>query len=92
MIQLTDKLAVTADNECYMVGKPVEKAGIGGEKAVYLKDPHYFTTMSQAARYAVSLALRQGVANDEITTLKEFQQKAAAMMEDFTRRLAPLEY
>ena len=32
MIQLTDKLAVTADNECYIVGKPIETVTVNGEK------------------------------------------------------------
>lgn len=91
MIQLTDKLAVTTDNECYIVGKIVPTGGGKTSKAPKLRDPHYFTTMAKAVRYAVSSTLRQGVANSEITTLKEFQEKAAALVEDFTRKLEPLE-
>ena len=34
MIYLTDKLAVTADSECYMVGRPVEAVQESGGKAV----------------------------------------------------------
>ena len=32
MIYLTDKLAVTADSECYMVGRPVETVQESGGK------------------------------------------------------------
>ena len=42
MIYLTDKLAVTADSECYMVGRPVETVQESGgkrRKAPKLRSP-----------------------------------------------------
>ena len=44
MIYLTDKLAVTADSECYMVGRPVETVQESGGKrckAPKLRSPRY---------------------------------------------------
>jgi len=35
MIQLTKDLAITADKHCYIVGKPLQRAG----KGVELRDP-----------------------------------------------------
>lgn len=45
MIYLTDKLAVTADSECYMVGRPVETVQESGGKrckAPKLRSPRYY--------------------------------------------------
>ena len=46
MIYLTDKLAVTADSECYMVGKPRQRAG----KGVSVDNPRYLPGPSRARR------------------------------------------
>ena len=95
MIYLTDKLAITADSECYMVGRPVETVQESGGKrckAPKLRSPRYYSTMAQAVRGAVSTALRQKVAASEITTLQEFIRQEKALQEHFTKLLEPLEH
>lgn len=94
MIYLTDKLAVTADSECYMVGRPVETVQESGGKrckAPKLRSPRYYSTMAQAVRGAVSTTLRQKVAASEITTLAEFVRQAQALKDDITRKLELLD-
>ena len=94
MIQLTDKLAVVADNECYAVGIPVEPVKESGGKrgeAPKLRSPRYYSTMAQAVRGAVSVTLRQKVASDEITTLSEFVRQEKQLHEEFAKRLEGLE-
>lgn len=46
MIYLTDKLAVTADGECYMVGRPRQRAG----RAVSVDNPRYYRSFVQEIR------------------------------------------
>lgn len=95
MIYLTDKLAVTADSECYMVGRPVETVQESGGKrckAPKLRSPRYYSTMAQAVRGAVSTTLRQKVAASEITSLEEFLRQEKALQEHFTKLLEPLEH
>ena len=95
MITLTDKLAVTADSECYMVGRPVETVQESGGKrckAPKLRSPRYYSTLAQAVRGAVSTTLRQKVAASEITTLQEFNRQEKALQEHFTKLLEPLEH
>ncbi len=87
MIQLTDKLAVMADDECYIVGKPRARAG----RAIELRNPSYYTTLAQAARAALSRALRAEVQDGSITTLQGFLQEAERLTADFTEKLKPLE-
>lgn len=94
MIQLTDRLAVTADNECYIVGRVYKRNGSpaeSGEKAVELRDPRYYTTLAQAVRAAASRTLRAGIADGSITTLQEFIREAERITAEFTEKLKPLE-
>lgn len=94
MITLTDKLAVTADSECYMVGRPVEAVQESGGKrckAPKLRSPRYYSTLSQAVRAAVSATLRQKVAEDEITTLQEFIRQEKQLQEEFVKKLEVLD-
>ena len=87
MIYLTDKLAVTADSECYMVGRPRQRAG----RAVSVDNPRYYTTLAQAVRATVSATLRQKVAEDEITTLQEFIRQEKRLQEEFVKKLEVLD-
>lgn len=87
MIYLTDKLAVTADSECYMVGKPRQRAG----KGVSVDSPRYYSTLAQAVRGAVSTTLRQKVAANEITTLQEFIRQEKELQEEFAKKLEVLD-
>lgn len=43
MIRLTDDLALSADANCFIVGRPVEKPGRGPE----LRDMKYYSTLDQ---------------------------------------------
>ena len=87
MIYLTDKLAVTADGECYMVGRPRQRAG----RAVSVDNPSYYPTLAQAVRGAVATTLRQKVATSEITTLQEFIRQEKALEAEFTKKLEVLD-
>ena len=87
MIYLTDKLAVTADSECYMVGKPRQRAG----KGFSVDNPRYYPTLAQAVRGAVSTTLRQKVAASEITSLQEFIRQEQALQTEFTKKLEVLD-
>ena len=94
MITLTDKLAITADSECYMVGRPVETVKESGGKrckAPKLRSPRYYSTLTQAVRGAVSTTLRQKVAANEITTLQEFIRQEKALQTEFTKKLEVLD-
>ena len=87
MIYSTDKLAVTADGECYMVGRPRQRAG----RAVSVDNPRYYPTLAQAVRGAVATTLRQKVATSEITTLQEFIRQEKALEAEFTKKLEVLD-
>ena len=87
VVYLTDKLAVTADSECYMVGKPRQRAG----KGVSVDNPRYYPTLAQAVRGAVSTTLRQKVAASEITSLQEFIRQEQALQTEFTKKLEVLD-
>ena len=94
MIYLTDKLAVTADSECYMVGRPVETVQESGGKrckAPKLRSPRYYSPLAQAVRGAVSTTLRQKVAANEITTLQEFIRQEKELQEEFAKKLEVLD-
>lgn len=87
MIQLTDNLFVTADERNYIVGKPRGKASKGS----LLLSPSYFTAMAQAARCAVSQALKERAANGRITTLRQFVEEQDRLQADFMKKSEPLE-
>ena len=57
MIQLTEKLIMTADKHCYIVGEPRQRAGRG----IGIKDPKYYTTAAQAVKGALATAMRMAV-------------------------------
>lgn len=86
MIQLTKHLWLKADEHCYIVGKPVESRGKGAE----LRNPRYYPTMARAVSGVLSTALRQGVADGSITTLREFIQEQARLQTEFEKLIAPL--
>ena len=87
MIQLTDNLFVTADERNYIVGTARQRAGRG----IVMDSPSYFTAMAQAVRYAVSQALKERAANDQITTLRQFAEEQERLQADFMKKLEPLE-
>ena len=83
MIYLIDDLAVTADSECYIVGKPRQRSG----KGISMDNPRYYPTMTQAVHGAIAAALRQKVAAGEIVTLQEFIQQAQALKDEIAQKL-----
>lgn len=87
MIQLTKRLAMTADKHCYIVGEP--KVRRGG--AIEIREPKYYSTAAQAVRGALNTAMRMVVEGNEVTTLREFiaaQERERAALE---KLIMPLE-
>lgn len=86
MIQLTKDLWMKADDCCYIVGKARQGRGKGRE----LRDPTYHPTVAQAVSAALSRAMRQGVADGSITTLRQFIQEQERLSAELEKLLAPL--
>lgn len=87
MIKLTDKLAMTADEHCFIVGVPWTRA----DKGTALDSPTYHTTAAQAVRTAVKRAMREGVRSGSITTLREFIDRQAELQAELETLTKPLE-
>ena len=87
MIQLTKDLWMDADEHCYIVGKPRQIA----DKVVRLDKPTYYTTMAQAVSGACARALRQGVADGTITTLREFIREREKLWTELKTLIVPLD-
>lgn len=87
MIQLTKDLWMKADEHCYIVGKPRQDQG----KSVELRSPTYYSTAAQAVQGALKRAMRQGVADGSITTLREFIQEQERLRAELEKLIAPLD-
>lgn len=87
MIQLIKDLAMTADEHCYIVGKPRQTAQDG----IRLDRLTYYTSAAQAVSGAIARALRQGVADGSITTLRQFVQEQERQRADLEKLLHQLE-
>ena len=73
MIKLTDKFSLDADDCQYTVGTPYTRSDRKtGQEVTTLKNPMYYATLSCALKGTVERILRERVANEEITTLKEY--------------------
>lgn len=90
MIQLTENLAVIADDLQYIVGKPVQRER-NGTTVTEIRRPRYYPTLAGAVRGAVSQAMRDKVASEEITTLREFLAESGRMQAEFENMLKPLD-
>lgn len=90
MIQLTENLAVTADDLQYIVGRPIQRER-NGSQVIEIRRPRYCPTLAGAVKYAVDQALRDKVAADEITTLQEFLMEHKQIDKAFRKLLEPLE-
>lgn len=86
MIQLTKDLALTADDHCYIVGKPRQKAGNG----LVIDDPTYYSTADQAVQGALCRAMRISVKEGSVTTLREFVERQEQLLAELQRLIAPL--
>lgn len=87
MIQLTDNVAVTADQYQYIVGTPRTRP----DKGITINKPRYYTTLAGAVKGALSQALRDKVADGTITTLRGWLDEYQKITNEFTKRLEPLE-
>lgn len=83
MIQLVGGLALDADEYSFIVGKPRQRPGRG----TILDRPRYYASISQAAQGALEQALRQGVADGEIGSLREFIQEQARLRRELEELL-----
>ena len=86
MIQLIERLVMTADEHCYIVGEPYQKEG----RPLEIKKPTYYSTAAQVVQGALKRTMRKAVANGEITTLREFIRKQAQLLAELESLLAPL--
>ena len=90
MVQLTEDLAVIADDLQYIVGRPVTRER-GGEPVLEIRRPRYYPTLAAAVRGAVSQAMRDKVAANDISTLREFLAENKRINDEFRSLLEPLE-
>ncbi len=90
MIQLTETLAVIADDQQYILGIPTER-NRDGKSAVTMRKPRYYPTLAGAIRGAVCQSMRDKVAASEITTLLAFLEEEKRLDGQFRELLAPLE-
>ena len=90
MIQLTDKIAIAADEHQYIVGKPTQRQAKDGTSRTRINNPRYYTTLATALESAVSLSLRNGVSDGTITTLRDLIAEQKRIQDEFTRLIEPL--
>ena len=90
MIQLTDKIVIAADEHQYIVGKPTQKQAKDGTSRTGINKPRYYTTLAAALESAISQAMRDGVYNGDITTLRDFRTELKRMQDEFARLIEPL--
>ena len=67
MFHLIGEYYLTADPNCYIIGKPLERRG----KGIGLKSAGYFTALPAAVGAAVNLALRDKIQTERIQSLQE---------------------
>lgn len=91
MIQLTDKISIAADENQYIIGKPSQKPDKGGNMITRMNNPRYYTTLAAAIKSAVSEALRDGVADGNITTLRDFINEQQRIQDEFAKLIEPLD-
>lgn len=87
MIQLTKGFAMIADDCCYTVGKPRQKA----DGHVVLDKPTYYPTAAQAVSGTLARAMLQGVADGSVTTLRQFIKEQERLHGELEKLIMPLE-
>lgn len=90
MIQLTENLAVIADDLQYILGKPIQRER-NGATVTEIRRPRYYPTFEGAVRGAVAQTLRDKVQSEEITTFRDFLQEHKRITDEFKELLNPLE-
>lgn len=78
---------MTADENCFILGRPRTRA----DKGLTLDNPRYYSTAAQAVRAALLSAMRQGVAEGSITTLRQFVSEQNRLAGELQMMLAPLD-
>jgi hypothetical protein len=91
MIKLIEKLAISADEHQYTLGRPRQRTDKAGNATTLIDNPTYYTSMSAALKSAVVRAMRDKVAANEITTLREYLDEQRRLQDDFAKQLEPLE-
>ena len=87
MIQLTKDLVMIADERCYIVGRPKQRAG----KKTEILNPTYYSTAAQAVKGALGRSMRGSVVDGSITTLRQFVEEHDRRKEELQQLLAALE-
>lgn len=87
MIQITKNLVMIADDYCYTVGIPRQRA----DRGLVLDHPTYYATAAQAVQGALNRAMRQTVADGSITTLREFIQEQERQRAELEKLIVPLD-
>jgi hypothetical protein len=87
MIRLTDNLVITADEHQYIVGRPPERRDKAGNVSTEIKNPSYCTSLSSALKNAVMRAMREGVAANKITTLRQYLDEQQRLQDSFERSI-----
>lgn len=67
MIHLIGEYYLTADPNCYIIGKPAQR----GANRIEMRQARYFTTLPAAVSAAVNLALRDKIQTERIQSLQE---------------------
>lgn len=87
VVYLTEAFVLSADEYSFIVGKPRTRPGRG----IVIDRATYHTTAAKAASAAVLRAMRQGVADGSITTLRQFIVEQQRLQTELERLIAPLE-
>lgn len=86
MIEVAGGYCVRADTRQYIVGRPY----IGKDGSLRTRNPRYLSTMERAVTYIAEQVLRDKVAKEEITTLRDFIREFRALKQELTRQIEPL--
>lgn len=91
MIQLTDNLAIFADEHQYILATPRASVSKDGKPTTRMSNPRYFSTLTTALKQAVALSVRSGVADGSITALRDCIDLQQRLQDEFSRKLKPLD-
>jgi hypothetical protein len=89
MIKINSELAIDADSNCYIVGKPrsVTDKKTGEEKIILL-NTKYYGSLTSAVNGCFETIMRNAVMSNEITTLKEFVKKLEEVKSDLVKLIS----
>ena len=91
MIELPRGLAITADSQCYTLGKPVERTDKKGKTSVIMQNASYYSTLAGAVEGAIGRLVREGVADGAIVTLKEAKREITTLRDEIADILADVD-